>query len=135
MKTLVLVSISLILMVACQDEPISEIFELNEEKVFMVNHEYELAGKNLQVKVTKIEDSRCPSDVVCVWQGEAKVTVATEQAGNFSTILSTYDNLIDTLGDYSIELISIQPYPVSDKVIKSEDYDVKLKINMIFKED
>lgn len=29
---------------------------------------------NVTVKVLNIEDSRCPSDAVCVWQGIAKVT-------------------------------------------------------------
>lgn len=100
-----------------------------------MNNEYLSSDNSLKVEIINIEDSRCPTDVVCVWQGEVLVEIELEETQTFSTVLSTYDNLIDTLGNYSVELIDVQPYPMSDQVIKTEDYDITLKIKRIYNPD
>ncbi len=78
--------------------------------------------------VTEINDSRCPSDVVCVWQGKADVKINVKSPVSGSLPLNSYDQLVDTIGNYSFELKEISPYPGSTKVIKPEDYTVTLKI-------
>lgn len=135
MKTLVFLIIPFSFLIACNEETFSGRFEFEEENVFKINQSYQSEENSLKVEITNIEDSRCPTDVICVWQGEARVTVKTEQPELFTTILSTYDNQIDTLCNYSIELIDVQPYPVSDQVIKTEDYGVTLRIKKIYMPD
>ena len=98
------------------------------ENEFKINGEYHSADNYLNFSVTEINDSRCPSDVVCVWQGKADVKIEVKNPVRGSISLNTYDNLIDTVGNYSIELIDVSPYPVSTKVIKLEEYKVTLKI-------
>ncbi len=115
----------------CSEVIIPADFHFNKEENFKLHLEYLSSDNNLKVEIINIEDSRCPSDVVCVWQGEARVEIVLEETQTFSTVLSTYDNQVDTLGNYSLELIDVKPYPVSDKVIKTEDYDVTLKIKRI----
>lgn len=39
---------------------------------------------NLKVKLEKIDDSRCPADVQCIWQGELGVTL-TATGGSFAS--------------------------------------------------
>lgn len=63
-----------------------------------------------------VQDSRCPVDAVCYWEGLANVKL-TLQVGNAQYLLqlSTADNhpyfkKIDTAG-YRVELLDVHPYP------------------------
>jgi hypothetical protein len=131
MKKLLLLIVPLVFLFSCHDEYFSDKFEFEEDNEFKINQKYLSEENNLKIEITNIEDSRCPADVVCVWQGEALVEIELEETQTFSTVLSTYDNQIDTLGNYSVELIDVQPYPLSDQVIKTEDYDITLRIKRI----
>lgn len=122
---IVLTSISL---VSCDNETVSDSFSLGLENDFKINGEYHSADNSLNFSLTEINDSRCPSDVECVWQGKADVKINVKSPISGSLILNTYDQTLDTIGIYSFELIEVSPYPVSTNVIKLEDYNVKLKI-------
>jgi hypothetical protein len=82
------------------------------------------------------EDSRCPSDVVCIQQGQATVSISTmlngtdtgkvaltigrgEKSGTFGS----------THQQYSIKLQSLEPYPVSTTPTKPEDYVATLIVS------
>jgi hypothetical protein len=114
--------------VGCDNEPDPNSFSLGLESDFKINGEYHTTDNSLNFEITEINDSRCPSDVVCVWEGKADVKIKVKSPVQGSIILSTYNHLIDTVGNYSFELKHISPYPISSKVIKLEEYYVALKI-------
>ena len=116
---------------SCEEESIHDSFDFGIEKSFQINGEYLSMDNSLRFTITNIEDSRCPSDVVCVWEGKADITIEVEATVKETIVLSTYNNLIDTVGNYSFELKEISPYPVSTKTIELEDYDVTLKIEKL----
>ena len=129
MKKLFLLLIALgILMVSCNEEELPEVFNFGVEKDFQLNGEYQSSDNSLKFTITAIDDSRCPSDVVCVWEGKADVTIKVESPVPGTIVLSTYNNLTDTVGNYSFELKDVSPYPISTETIELEDYDVTLKI-------
>lgn len=109
-----------------ENEP--ENFSTGFEDKFRIGTDYQLNHNSLKFKITEIVDSRCPSDVVCIWAGKADVKIEIESPVTGTFILNTYDNKIDTVGNYSFALIDVLPYPVSTKTIKTEDYKVTLKI-------
>jgi hypothetical protein len=117
-----------IVFVSCDEEVVPETFNLDLEQEFKFKGTYVSSNNSLQFSIAEINDSRCPSDVVCVWEGKAdvKIDVDSPQAGSIT--LSTYDNLKDSVAGFSFELIDVSPYPVSTETIKLEDYDVTLKI-------
>ena len=121
---LMLVGISII---SCNEELLPETFNLVLEEDFKLGDEFELFNKSLMFSIVEINDSRCPSDVVCVWEGKADVRINMDSPQSGSILLSTYDNLKDTVGGYSFELIDVSPYPISTETIKLEDYKVTLK--------
>lgn len=98
------------------------------EKSFQIGDQYSSENNSLKFKVTAIQESRCPSDVVCVWEGEAIVKVDVESPFTGTLELSTYDNQVDTLNNYSFELMEVSPYPISTEVIDLEDYEITLKV-------
>ena len=66
-----------------------------------------------------VEDSRCPSNAECVWQGVAKGKFRLKiQGQEFPFYLSTLDlhphyNNDTIVGGYHFKLLDISPYPVS----------------------
>ena len=117
-----------IILVSCEKEEVQEVFAFGTEKSFHLNGDYKSSDNSLKFTITAINDSRCPSDVVCVWEGKADVTIQVENPLPETLILNTYDNVIDTFENFSIELVDVLPYPISTDTIELEDYNVTLKI-------
>ena len=130
MKNLLLISIISLFLLACNknDEVELEDFELGTEEQFKLGAINKSADNLLKFRITEINDSRCPSDVTCVWEGMVEVKISIENPITDSIALNSHNNLIDTVGQYIFELKEITPYPVSTKTIELEDYDVTLKI-------
>jgi hypothetical protein len=122
------IAIIAISLISCDEETISESFSIGLESKFKINNNYQSLDNSLDFSITEINDSRCPSDVVCVWEGKADVKIEVTSPVKGSITLSTYNHLRDTIGDYSFELKDVAPYPVSTKTIKLEEYNVTLKI-------
>lgn len=129
MKTKILyLALLFIGLFSCQKETSPEFFSFGTEKSFHLNDEYLSGDNSLKFSISEINDSRCPSDVVCIWQGKADVKIEVENPIKETIVLNTFDNLKDTVGNYSFELKDVSPYPISTQTIKLEDYDVTLKI-------
>ena len=128
MKNIILIIfLTSILITSCNKE--NETEPLFLEQIFQIDEIFQSENDQLKFTITEINDSRCPSDVVCVWEGEAVVTVRLEEPQQGVIELSTYDNQIDTIGSFSFELVDVSPYPVSTETIELEDYDITLRIN------
>lgn len=76
----------------------------------------------LKVNVEEIYDSRCPLDVVCIWQGEAKVKLNIKSNIDSTSItLGISPNINDSLSfklnkeNYQAILYSVNPYPNTSK--------------------
>ena len=76
-----------------------------------------------------INDSRCPSGAVCVWEGDAVVSFSVT-VDNETKSFELHTNskfCTDTLiNGYNIALISLLPYPSVDFQIDKEDYSAKI---------
>ncbi len=73
-----------------------------------------------------VEDSRCPSDVVCIQAGKIRVeaeVAGTEAVTNVFSTGSTF-----SFEGYKITLLSADPYPVSTKQIGEKEYRFTFKV-------
>jgi hypothetical protein len=76
-------------------------------------------------------DSRCPMDAICIWAGDAIVKVALSQSGGSP---AERDLHTDSGGSqaaylsYTIKLVTLAPYPRSDRPIRPEDYVATLVV-------
>jgi hypothetical protein len=78
------------------------------------------------------EDSRCPSDVQCVWQGNAAVRLAFEMQGSppGTVLLNTGVEPTEVeLGGYRVRLVQVTPVPISASTIPAAGYRVTLQID------
>ena len=129
MKTIYLfLALIVISFISCEKETDPDSFSFGLENDFKINGEYHSVDNSLKFKITEINDSRCPSDVVCIWAGKTDVKIEVESPVTGTIVLSTYDNPVDTVGNFSFKIIDVLPYPISTKTIQLEDYNVTLKI-------
>ena len=104
------------------------------------NTEFDIAsGQEARVQGTPIvvrfkgvsNDSRCPTDVQCVWAGNAVVTLSLSQGEGPTTdvtLNSTLDPKITKFAGYSIRLAGVKPAPKAGKPIPPGDYVATLEV-------
>jgi hypothetical protein len=94
--------------------------------------EVQVGGSVLKVSFANVaEDSRCPADVVCVWQGNAGVEIGVRMGmgPTYPLRLNTTVEPRDARWqDLRFTLLEVRPYPRTDTPRKLEDYSIKLRI-------
>jgi hypothetical protein len=60
-----------------------------------------------------VDDSRCPANAVCVWEGDAAVRLraATTTDAVEATIHTRLDPKVLEVRSYTVSLLEVQPYP------------------------
>lgn len=94
-----------------------------------------------------VEDSRCPTDVMCAWSGQAIVRLRVEAAGEAAQTVelggfTDYEGVLRpqrpeletvpsaTVGGYKIELLAVTPYPAHNATPPApEEYQVQLQVS------
>jgi hypothetical protein len=113
---------------------LEEQFSLNFEKTAVVS------PVNITVKLLKVmEDSRCASDVVCIWAGQVSALVNVNNNGKDLgdiklTLGANKNDAVKDFGGYYLKLLEVKPYPISTKKIEPSEYVVTLVVNQ-FLED
>jgi hypothetical protein len=87
-----------------------------------------LAAEKLAVQFTGIAtDSRCPTDVTCVWAGEVVARLAIRSSGK-STQHEIKETESATVDRYTVTVLQVLPARTSSQPIAAADYRVTLKI-------
>ncbi|NOR76274.1 MAG: hypothetical protein GQ525_14100 [Draconibacterium sp.] len=116
------------ILTSCNSEDTQETFQFGFNNEFGFGELNKSEDNLLKFTISGVNDSRCPIDVFCFWQGKVDVEIAVESWQSGSIFLSSHNNEIDTFGNFSFQLIDVTPYPISTQTIKLEDYNVVLKI-------
>jgi hypothetical protein len=100
----------------------------------------EIQGVDTEISFIRVNaESRCPSDVQCIWAGQVVIAIQFEQSGEtlgeFKLVLGS---LIEEDDSPSLEidgliilLINVSPYPKSDQTIEQEDYRAEFVVSML----
>jgi hypothetical protein len=90
-----------------------------------IKKEGRASKSNLTIKFMElIEDSRCPTDVNCVWAGRARIKVSIKRSTGAPKIFEM-DTMRDgavLFGRYKITLTDITPHPASNIRINRNGY-------------
>ncbi|MGI8917118.1 MAG: hypothetical protein ACR2H6_00860 [Pyrinomonadaceae bacterium] len=106
---------------------------VGKEFSIKVGEQLKFEGTNLQVKFTGVpQDSRCPSNVNCVWAGNAEVVLEwLADKCPTSITLNTHGTPTGNeskVRGYRVKLIMLEPYPHSEKKISPSDYTATLLV-------
>ena len=97
----------------------------------------ELAVAGSLVKITfarVLEDSRCPVDVVCVWEGNAVVELGIRVGMGPTFPLQLNSSLQPQAANWNqvrLTLLELQPAPRAEVPIQPEDYSVKIRVESV----
>lgn len=107
-----------------------------------LNDEFILApGQTALVKDTEVritfdrvsEDSRCPTDVTCIWEGDAVVVLRVKAAADEATreVHTQGDpprSRRAPAGDYVVTLVRLDPAPLSTAPVAASAYRATLRV-------
>lgn len=97
-----------------------------------VNNCYKLIDSNYELCLDSISDSRCPEDVVCVWQGNAAVYFSLKSINEKTKFtLNTFGGFqTDTiLKGFQFSLIDVLPYPKNASSQNQKEFIINLDIS------
>ena len=105
-------------------------FKVGQESNFRINQLYTSTDGLYTLKINEISDSRCPTGVQCIWQGE--VTLKGEWTDNKIKsnveLHSVLKNMEKQPEGFTIQIVDAKPYPVNGTESKPEDLVVTLLI-------
>lgn len=107
---------------------------VGKEFSIKVGQQLKLEGADSQVKFIGVpQDSRCPTNVNCVWAGNAEVSLEW-MVDKCPTSITLNTHATSGTGDESkvagfrVKLIKLEPYPHSEKKISPGDYTATLLV-------
>ncbi len=104
----------------------------HEEVTMQLNQLKSGIDDHLSLEVVNIDDSRCPIDVACIWEGMVRVEIRTSLDGGAPQKVSVSDKeaMITVPGSkYTIRLLSVLPFPKLQDGAGDADKMVVLVVN------
>ncbi|MFN4218120.1 MAG: hypothetical protein ACK4HB_02375 [Candidatus Bipolaricaulia bacterium] len=91
---------------------------------------------DLQIRFISVpEDSRCPTNVECVWAGNAKIVLGVSlKESTDETVLTINSNIEPRealYAGYRIQFVSLKPTPLSGRTINPAEYRVTLIVSRV----
>lgn len=136
-KQLILAVVATALAVSSCDKEKTDIgFELGQQFALAFQQTAISTDGTIEVRFKeRLTDSRCPTDVVCVWEGEASIAIdVTVNNIDEQISLSTHPEFgqKDTVGQLVFTLVDLQPYPCChDQEIDQEAYVAELLVESL----
>jgi hypothetical protein len=107
---------------------------VNETLALRVGQEVVFDGGALSLYFETVsEDSRCPTRVTCVWEGNARLRLQARGGGTSAPIeLNTNLNpRTSVIRGYEIRLERLDPYPDREENLKQADYIAYLRVQRL----
>ena len=106
-----------------------ESVSIGEGFTLAIGESASIDGANLVLTFSRVvQDSRCPSDVQCVWAGNGQLELVARTGNNRTTfILNTTSGAKEfTVNLHQIRLVALTPDPVSTQSIPPASYRAQL---------
>ena len=94
-----------------------------------VGESAEIDGEDFLIRFNRVvQDSRCPSDVQCIWAGNGQIELVARSGGRSTSFtLNTGDGAREfAVNSYRIRLAALTPEPVSTQPIPAASYRASL---------
>jgi hypothetical protein len=130
---LVLVAITSLLC-GCKDNRVKA--ELGQDFSLAIGQSAVITGEELEITFEKVtEDSRCPTGVVCEWEGMVACVLKITEGGTTYGIELAQPGLStgyaqETYKEYKFTF-KVEPYPESGNEIPSNEYQILLEISKL----
>lgn len=131
LKKLSVILISIIVF-GCQTSNNEDLSSLNDPVVINIDTCFDNADKEMRVCLESVtDDSRCPTGVVCVWEGDAVANLTIKTKNEINSFQLHTNNRFQNetvLQGYRIKLLSVSPYPSANSQIDQKDYSTEISV-------
>jgi len=133
MKKIIALLIIALFVLGCIQENADVKGELGLPFPLKINQTALISPEKLMLKLADVpQDSRCPSDVVCVWAGEATITLEAVKGVQLKTFNLTVgagsQNDSADFAGYTITVVGLEPYPKASNPTKKSDYVATIQV-------
>ena len=110
-------------------------FNLNEPFPIKIGQTAKMNNGDLKLTLTGIpEDSRCPEDANCIWEGQVRLFLNAATSNNqrsieFKIEKSKMGRVSQNFEKYTLNVQSVQPLTQSGIRIPKEDYVVTVRVS------
>jgi hypothetical protein len=108
---------------------------LGDTFALRVGHSVTVADVGLRLRFVAVAaDSRCPSQVMCVWAGDAVLLIESTTSGgeaSLDTLRTTTGPTSVRLGRVELRLVRLDPYPATPGAIAGDVYVVTLETRSV----
>lgn len=115
------------------NEPTPSKAQLGERFTLGVGEVAEVINDGLRVRLDSVpEDSRCPKNAVCIWEGNARVRLTLTKSSLPQQQLELNTNTepkIAPYQNYRVQLIEVSPYPIAGEQIQRASYKATIVIS------
>ncbi|WLE96681.1 MAG: hypothetical protein QTN59_18605 [Candidatus Electrothrix communis] len=130
MKKLLILCVCLVTFIACAKTKQPEDFP---QTVDLQPQASKKVSSDLTIRLTSVlEDSRCPTDVQCAWEGNSEIMLELS-GGDLETVhLNTGAQFprTEVYNGYTITLQELKPYPTEGTSIGENEYTAVLSIDL-----
>lgn len=122
-----------VVLASCSSSPTVPSVEPVSEFVLAVGDAAQVSTTGLRVQFERVVgDSRCPSDAICIWAGDAELAVTVTRPGHGKEVLSLRTVGTESravIGDWALSLTRLEPYPQGSKPIPPGDYKATFRVD------
>ena len=132
MKTrllILIIAFSFVVPHAFGQNELSENYQLDVPFEIKMNQSVQF--EDLELYFGDIEDTRCPLDLTCLWEGDVTVLLSIKNQTHRASGGFTSDYVFSYITPYEITLVDVQPHPISTE--KTEDYVATINISKLEK--
>ena len=104
---------------------------IGEEFDLQLSETAYIADTRLTIRADSVpEDSRCPENAVCVWAGNARVSLTLRDGPNTGAaeLNTTLEPHAVTRWGYAVRLVDVRPNPRAGQRIAAETYVIRLVV-------
>ena len=127
-----LLALVLALSAGCSSQPPLTSVAIGETVTLRVAESATVEPRNVVLQFSEVvTDSRCPTDVVCVWEGDAEVSVRAVAADGSSGDLRLHTKSGSEAARFAgltVRLVSLEPSPREGTPPRQADYVLTLEI-------
>ncbi len=120
-----------VILASCARQPTAMSAKLGQEFTLAPGQAAAITGESLQIRFLEVvNDSRCPTGVTCIWEGQVSCQVEVIYSGspNRMTLVQPGSGQGKAdFNDYSLTF-NVQPYPEAEKQIAKQDYRLSMVI-------
>lgn len=119
-------------LVACRAVPEARAVDLDQEVQLAPGEQVVFGQQELFVEFVRVvDDSRCPTDVTCVWAGEVKVQLSTRVDAAAAEPHEIIAGQHATVGGFRVFVVQVRPDRNSARTISPDEYRVTLRVERV----